>query len=196
MNEQFWAAIIGIGGVVIGSLLTGVLGRLSDRSRVRSEDERRWQGDRRVMYAKYLGLANAMLKEIDGVTIFLHRPGGQPLAKEDDELIKDGLFEYQVKWDEQLQPALGEVQLLASPEVADLADRVSGALLDVTSVAEARGALDDFYPWWDKTEKYIAKLRNAMRRELGLPPMLEVDKRKGYWPWTDESGAGGRPSSR
>ncbi|MFL6046292.1 MAG: hypothetical protein ACJ72M_14385 [Propionibacteriaceae bacterium] len=37
---------------------------------------------------------------------------------EDDEAIRELLFEYIVDWKEDLRPALGEVQLLASPEVA------------------------------------------------------------------------------
>jgi hypothetical protein len=47
------------------------------------------------------------------------------VGDEDEELMKDRLSKYRVRWDDELQPALEEVQVLASTEVAGLADRVS-----------------------------------------------------------------------
>src|SRR4051812_14500871 len=121
-----------IGGGIAVAVLSALLGRTGEKRRVRVEDDRRWLMDRRAAYAKYLGLAEVMLREIDGVAAFLSYDGQGEIPPKDEELLAEGLFDYFVKWEESLQPLLGEVQLLAVGEVADLADRVSGALMEVT----------------------------------------------------------------
>ena len=93
------------------------------------------------------------------------------------------LYAYFEQWDDDLQPALGEVQLMASSSVADLADRVSGALMDLTSNIERRGSFEEHYPAWFQTQDLIQVLRNAMREELGLPPVDADLPRDLSWPW-------------
>jgi hypothetical protein len=101
-------------------------------------------------------------------------------------MIRSDLSDYIAKWDEELQPRLGEVQLLASPEVGDLADRVAGALMSITSPIELRRTFGEYFPDWFRTQDLIVILRNAMRVELGLDPAA-VDaypaRRDPNWPW-------------
>lgn len=124
-----FALAVSIGGV----LLSNRLGRQNDERRLAAEDARRWLGDRRRVYVTFLTLAESMLREIDGIGCFLSYDGSQPIDAEDDALIQEGFLDYVARWEEELQPALLEVQLMASPAVADLADRMSGALLEVTT---------------------------------------------------------------
>ena len=79
---------------------------------------------------------------------------------------------------------LGEVQLLATPHVADLADRMSGALLELTSLVTPKGAFTQYYPTWFQTQDLLHVLRDAMRVELGLNEMETAEfRRSGDWPW-------------
>ncbi len=177
----------GLGGVV----LSGAFTRRADSRRLRAEDERRWLTDRRTAYAAFLALAESMLREVDGVAAFLPYDGAiddeDGYDEENEYLMTDGLQEYLERWEEVLQPALGEVQLLASPEVADLADRVSGALMEVTAYIERRDAFTRYYPAWFQAQDLVEVLRNAMRVELGLPAMLGdsrvAGRRSDDWPW-------------
>jgi hypothetical protein len=84
-----------------------------------------------------------MLQEIDGLAVFLSYDGTQPMSDDDEGIVSEGLFEYQVRWDEEVQPALGEVQLMATSEVVDLADRVSGVLMELTVTVEQRAVFQD-----------------------------------------------------
>jgi hypothetical protein len=171
----------GLGGVV----LSGSLARRADDRRWRAEDQRRWLADRRTTYANFLGLASSMLREIDGIGVFL-TDGDKPIPDDDEQLIANRLFEYWVRWDDELQPALGEVELLASPEVADLADRMSGALMELTAPIELRQASDDFYPLEFQAQDLLDVLRNAMRTELGLSAVSReghLGRRDDEWPW-------------
>lgn len=173
----------GLGGVALSARMT----KTADKARRIAEDDRRWQADRRTIYAQYLGLASSMLHEIDGVAAFLTYSGTEEVSDEDENLTKDGLFEYLVRWDNELQPALGEVQLLASPPVADLADRVSGALMELTATIELRGAFTSHYPMWFQAEDLLSVLRAAMRRELGVAGGLDEQRRReDDWPWLSD----------
>lgn len=90
------------------------------------------------------------------------------------------------RWEEVLQPALEEIQLLASPEVTDLADRVSGALLHITIEIETPSTFVDYYPGWFQARDLVQILRDAMRQELGLKALPEQPpdmKLKDNWPW-------------
>lgn len=169
----------GIGGV----LLSGRISRRADERRVELEDERRWLVERRQIYGAFLGLAESMLQEIDGLAVFLSSDGSEPLSEDDEALVSEGLFEYHVKWDEDLQPALGEVQLMATSPVVDLADRVSGALMELTATVELRGAFQDHYPMWFQARDLLQVLRNSMRAELGLAEIDVVSPRSPEWPW-------------
>jgi hypothetical protein len=170
----------GLGGVLLASLLT----RRADRARLKAVDDRRWLNDRRTVYAQYLGLTEAMLREIDGVAVFLPYSGGEPIGDDEEELIHEGLLNYMIRWDDRLQPALSEVQLLATPSVSDLADRMSSALMDLTAEVERRGAFVNHYPMWFQAKDLHHVLRDAMREELGLTKMPEGPfKLEAEWPW-------------
>ena len=188
MTNQTGIALIALLGVIVGAFLTGFFSWLGDRRRVRSEDARRWLADRRRTYAIFLGLAESMLREIDSVAIFLGEEG-TPISEGDEVIIKDGLLEYQDEWESVLQPAVGEVQLLATPKVADLADRVSGALLDITGEVEIRGSFDAYYAGWFQAGDLVQVLRDAMRQELGLEALAGQSwdtRRPGGWPWLND----------
>ncbi|WP_161180418.1 hypothetical protein [Streptomyces sp. SID4985] len=190
MDPQTTGALLAGGFALVGSfggvLISGSLARRADERRLAAEDERRWLTDRRASYSSYLGLAESMLKEIDSVAAFLSYDGEQPIADDDEELIVEGLADYLVKWDEALQPALGEVELLATPGVADLAGRVSGALLELTSYVETRRAFTEYYPSWFQAQDLVEVLKNAMRVELGVSATLRdatLGRRSAEWPW-------------
>jgi hypothetical protein len=181
------AGAIGIVGTIVGTVMTTWLGRSAERRRLASEDERRWLGDRRQAYSHFLTLSESMLREIDEVACFLSYDGLQDVPEEDESLREEGLFEYFGRWNEDLQPALGDVQLLAGGDVADLADRVSGALMQVTSVVERRGAFIEFYPGMFRAQDLLGVLRNAMRNELGLKDEIDVVfPRQAEWPWLQD----------
>lgn len=183
---------IGVLGTIIGVVMTTWLGRSAERRRLAAEDDRRWLADRRRIYAGFLVLAQSMLRDIDGVAVFIPYRGDEEVTAEDEALIADGLGDYVGCWDEQLQPALSDVQLVAGAEVADLADRVSGALMEITAVIERRGAFVDYYPGWFRAQDLLGVLRNAMREELGLSDAIQTDYPRGSeWPWLPE-----RPSER
>ena len=115
---------------------------------------------------------------------FLSYEGTEPISDEDEALIAEDLAEFYERWDTELQPALGDVQLLASAPVADLADRTCGALLELTGVVEHRGAFVDFYPQWFRAQDLLGVLRNAMRRELGLADEISTRlPRESLGPW-------------
>jgi hypothetical protein len=120
-DRRRWSAV----GLLLGGLVGGFIDTWSYHRSIRDEDVRRWQNDRRVAYAAYLALTNVMLRDIDGVASSLpYSDDSEPISASDEASVVDGLLDYFMRWDDELQPALGEVQLLASPEVADMADRV------------------------------------------------------------------------
>jgi len=144
------------------------------------EDTRRWQGDRRSIYARYLSLASVIFRDLDGLASYL-APAAPP-SEEDDLEIQKGLDESSVRLREELQPVLGEVQLLASPEVADLAHGVSLALMDLADEVDSRSHYDAYYPISLRTNDLLKALREAMRRELGVSGEL-VTQQPRAWPW-------------
>jgi hypothetical protein len=191
MDPQTATALLTGGFTIAGGVAVAILSALLSRSnefrKVKVEDDRRWLLDRRAIYAKYLGLAEVMLREIDGVAAFLSYDGANEISSEDEEFILQGLTDYFAKWDESLQPLLGEVQLLATGNVADLADRVSGALMEITWRIEKRASFTSYYPAWFQAQDLLQVLRDAMRTELGLPALgsLTAGPRGDDWPWLD-----------
>ncbi|WP_283139327.1 hypothetical protein [Rhizohabitans arisaemae] len=179
------AGSFALGGGLGGALLTGWMARRNERRKLAADDERRWLSDRRQIYARYLTLTQAMHREIDSIGVFLSYDGLEIVEDEQEECISDGLLGYFRRWDDELQPILLEVQLMATPPVADLADRISGALLEITTVIELRGAFIDYYPGWFQAQDLLEVLRNAMRVELGLTETLSSNPRKrdDDWPW-------------
>lgn len=190
VNTVVVAGLFGLGGGLGGVLLSALTAKWSHSRTLAAEDGRRWLVDRRAVYAAYLTLVEQMHREIDRLGVALrYDDDNPPLSTDDDEMIRDDLTDYLVKWEDELQPRLGEVQLLASPEVADLADRVAGALMDVTGPIELRWTFDKYFPDWFRTQDLIVILRNAMRVELGLP-VGAADaypaRRDPNWPWLTE----------
>ncbi|GII22179.1 hypothetical protein [Planosporangium mesophilum] len=174
-----------LGGGLGGVLLTGWITRRNETRRLAAEDSRRWLVDRRHAYAAYLTLAQAMLREIDSIAVFLSYDGAEEISEEDESIIRDGLTEYYRRWDDELQPALLEVQLMATPGVSDLADRMSGALMEITPVIEMRDSFTDYYPGWFQARDMFEVLRNTMRAELGLPAsgVRSFPVTDESWPW-------------
>lgn len=168
-----------------GALLGGLLSRGAERRRIRAEDDRRWLADRRTVYGKYLGLCKALLEQIDRIGVFLPYNPGDALSDEDDKIIREDLHDYWTRWEDVLQPALAELQLLASPKVADLSDRASAALMDITGPIETRKAFTEYYPTWFQTQDLIQVMVNSMRRELGLSdlPIEGRGRDNDQWPW-------------
>jgi hypothetical protein len=176
-----FALVGGLGGI----LLSGLLSRRHEQRRVASEDDRRWLADRRKIYASYLVLVGSMLKEIDGVGVFLSYDGTEPVPDKDEQLIKERLIDYFIRWDDELQPVLLEVELVATPQVADLAERVSDALMEITEGIERRRPFIDYHPGWFQTKDLFEVLKVAMRVELGLPEtgIPRWPKTDPNWPW-------------
>lgn len=187
MGPELIAVVVaggfGVAGTILGVVMTTWLGRSAEQRRLAAEDDRRWLADRRRVYAAFLVLSQSMLREIDGVAGFLPYRGDEEVADEDEAFMTDGLMDYHVRWDDELQPALSDVQLVAGRGVADLADRVSGALMEITAVVERRGPFVDYYPGWFRAQDLLGVLRNAMRAELGLNDAIEAAyPRDAEWP--------------
>lgn len=171
-------------GTIVGGLMTTGFGQSAERRRLAAEDDRRWLADRRKVYASFLVLSQSMLREIDGVAVFLPYQGDEEVTEEDEAFIGEGLTDYFTRWDEELQPSLGDVQLVAGADVADLTHRVSGALMEITAVVEKRGPFVNYYPGWFRAQDLLGVLRNAMRTELGLKDAVVADyPRDEQWPW-------------
>ncbi len=178
--------VFGLSGVLGGVLLTSHFTQRASQQRVSSEDERRWIADRRHVYAAYLGLIASMLKEIEGGICFLSYDGTEPIPDEHESHLKEFVFESYMRWDDELQPAVGEVQLLAEPMVAELADRTSWAIMELIGFADAREIFASFTPYLNQTRSLIDKTRNAMRRELGLTEPITTFPMPKEWPWLPE----------
>lgn len=177
-------------------MLSGWVVRRNDQRKLASEDARRWLNDRRQIYARYLVLVESMHREVDRVAMFLSYDGRKPITGEDAELLKEGIYEYYHRWDDELQPLLLEVQLMATPSVADLADRMSGALLEIAPeapIGHPPPTFIEYYPGWFQAQDLLSMLRDAMREELGMPEKLSsTESRKASgWPWLES-----RPSRK
>ncbi|MFW0769503.1 hypothetical protein ACLRGH_05680 [Arthrobacter koreensis] len=168
---------------VIGAVLAGVFSRRAENRRHQAEIDRQWVTDRRAVYARYLALAEVMHREVDAIASFLSYDGKKEVKKEDDDFISEGLTDYFATWENKLQPLLGEVQLVASKNVTDLADRVSGALIELTGFLERRQAFTSYYPVWFQAQDLIHVLRNEMRVELGLGSHGDSARVDDEWPW-------------
>ncbi len=114
-----FALVGGLGGVILSSHLAS----RTDEKRTANEDDRRWLVDRRNLYAKYLSLIASMLQGIERASVFLSHDGTKPITEEDEELVKEEVLGLYSRWDDEVQFMLGEVQLIAAPKVAELADR-------------------------------------------------------------------------
>ncbi|MGV8977254.1 MAG: hypothetical protein ACOH17_04350 [Cellulomonas sp.] len=201
MSEQLVAVVLagglGILGTVAGVAMSTWLGRSTERERRVAQDARRWQTDRRGVYSAFLGLSESLLYDIDQVSHYLSYDGTQDVPEENRRRTAEQLEDYFIRWQDDLQPALGEVQLLASSRVADLADRVSAALMEITGGVEMGDSYTNFSPEFFRARDLVGVLRNAMRNELGLDDPLDLGpRREANWPWLTppRSGAARHPS--
>jgi hypothetical protein len=190
MDSQLLTASLtgafGLCGVLSGVLLSGRLARRTDQQRITNEDERRWLSDRRHAYATYLGLIVSMLKDLDKTSSFLSYDGTEPVKSEDEPIIAEDSLDFYTKWDDELQPVLGDVQLLASPRVAELADRTSWALMELNGMIDSQLTYDTVTKFSYKTRYLIDATRNAMRAELGLTDPIKTFPMPRDWPWLED----------
>jgi hypothetical protein len=172
-----------LGGVLLGALLTHFLSQRGEITRLAAEDSRRWLNERRGIYSRYLVLCEDMLREIDGVACFLSYDGSEPISHKGEEEIREGLVEFLVKWHDNLQPLLSDVQLIATPEVSDLAKRTSFALMAASDPVERREVYVEYTTIGFQARDLLQVLRNQMRTELGLTPIREGPVSEPDWPW-------------
>lgn len=184
MSDSQLALVAGAFALV-GVLLGGAVNSFTAWRQRSADDKRRWLADRRSLYANYLGITASKLQEIDSIAVFLRHNQDEPMPNDEDRgIVKEGLSDYFVSWETDVQPALGEVQLLASDRVADLADRVSAALMEVTVYLEREETFTDYYPMWFQAQDLLTVLRNAMREELGLEELDDAAARRDpAYPW-------------
>lgn len=177
-----------LGGGLGGVILSGRLALRTEKRRIMSDDERRWLNDRRQVYSAYLALAESMLQQIDRFGTFLrYDENAEDISEEDEEIIGEGLLDYHMRWDDELQPALGEVQLMASPKVVELTERTSSALMEIGGEIEIRGTFTEYHVGWYMARDMIQVLRNEMRIELGLPEAnVNQFPRSEDWPWLSD----------
>lgn len=173
MNPAAVAMISGafaLTGGLGGALLAGFLTIRANKSKQDDEDSRRWQSDRRKIYAQYLGLLESMVRQSEDFTEVMDPKRWD----EDSELVakfaRDASKDYLQRWQREVEPTMFEIQLMASPKVADLAVALARSLLNLeTSLNEQITSIEfeeEILPhYW----REIAVLRNAMRNELNLP---------------------------
>ena len=185
----------GLGGVILSNYLASRM----DERRVANEDQRRWLVDRRDLYAQYLSLVASMLKSVDEVSIFLSRDGTEPITQESEDIVKRGVLDLYGRWEAGVQPMLGEIELITTPSVLEIADRVSWALMKLIGYMDSRktwiGDIDTRKNYLEVNEAYyrtlqlVECLRNAMRSELGLAePVHTWPKTNEWldWPWLSD----------
>jgi hypothetical protein len=190
MTPEITTAVLtgtfGLCGVLGGVLLSGYFSRRAERSRVASEDERRWLADRRHVYAAYLAIVTSMLRNIDSMLAFLPASEAKKITAKDESFLKEEVFDFYGRWDDELQPALGDVQLLAGPSVAELADRTSWALMELNGFMDSRQNYEIVNEYAFKTRYLLDAIRNAMRTELGLTSPIKTFPMPEDWPWLSD----------
>jgi hypothetical protein len=180
------AGTFGLSGVLGGVLLTNHFTQRAYKQRITSEDERRWFVDRRKVYARYLALITSMLRSLDGTAVFLASEERPAVPTDDEAILKQDVFDFYRQWDDDLQPVLGEVQLLAEPNVAELADRTSWALMELNGFIDSRQPFEMVYEYGFKARHLLDALRNAMRAEIGLTKPVRTFPMPKDWPWLPE----------
>jgi len=172
----------GLGGALGGVLLTSHFAQHADQRRITSEDERRWLADRRQVYAAYLAIVTSMLRSIDGTSSHLSSEA-KAVATDAESILNEDVSTFYDRWDDELQPALGEVQLLAGPTVAELADRTSWALMELNGFIDSRQMFETVMEYEFKTRYLLEGTRNAMRAEIGLTSPIKTFPMPKDWPW-------------
>lgn len=175
-----FAIIGGYGGV----LLTSRMNTRVQNQRQSAEDARRWLQDRREIYARFLSIAESILRSIDSTAAFMSYDGKQSVTAEEQGYIREGVFDNVYKMDDELEPVLYEIQLMSSSTVADLADRVCGALMLINEDVHPNKIFTEYYPGWFQARDLIEVLRDSMRQELGLSALeAKTFPRDSDWPW-------------
>jgi hypothetical protein len=129
-----------LGGSLSGVLVTAYLKRRAERERIAVEDRRRWVAEWRHAYAGYLGIARSISDDLV--------EAAKELDLHTDKLVK--------KWHIKLQPALGEVMLIATPEVVELAARLADGLLYLIAVLIDDKRQSTFESWTDRCGELLA----------------------------------------
>jgi hypothetical protein len=141
-----------LGGSLSGVLVTAYLKRRAERERIAVEDRRRWVAEWRHAYAGYLGIARSISDDLVAAGNYLRPESDKEAAKELD-LHTDKLVK---KWHIKLQPALGEVMLIATPEVVELAARLADGLLYLIAVLIDDKRQSTFESWTDRCGELLA----------------------------------------
>lgn len=173
MEPEVVTGLFALGGVILGSGATHLFGLVAARQKTQAEDDRRWLADRRTIYAAFLGLCESLLWESQKVVWALPRMWDEDVAAGEDpdpESYNDSLtnliYEFHNRVDTELLTALGELQLMAGPQVADSAHTSALALqVGISAELEQTEAREVF----TLVKDLVSDLRDAMRVELGLP---------------------------
>ncbi|MEZ5216166.1 MAG: hypothetical protein R2715_06125 [Ilumatobacteraceae bacterium] len=188
--------LLSVLAALLGSVATYLLSRSGDRRRLAAEDQRRWLNDRRTLYSRYLGLVEGLERDADSIACFLpHDDDAPPMTAEDERLVREMSHDWIERWDTELQPMLSEMELLATPDVADLAVRAAHGILAAVPQSQYLGpeqskvtpnAYSDHWPTQQMAKGLRELLRNAMRVELGLELVSSQTPSDRDWPWLPE----------
>jgi hypothetical protein len=184
MNVQLVTALLtgafGLGGVLGGATLTSRLSRRADQQRIAAEDQRRWLSDRRQLYAAYLALVVALLTEIERARALLSNDANRRVSDDTLREIAESVTNIYLRCEGEVGQALGEVQFLAEPNVAELAERTLWAIyelnafIDVTRPPFTDEFFSIFADYAAKVDNLIQTMRNAMREELGIQEPIRM----------------------
>ncbi|MFI8778072.1 hypothetical protein ACIGH6_13430 [Brachybacterium paraconglomeratum] len=178
------AGLIGVGGSLCGVLLSTFLGSRAERRKLAETDARRWLEDRRRVYADFLLLSQSMSRQIEIAALNLPYDDSKSEDEDARAIRVDQVYEYYGRWDDELQVILAEIMLVGGADVADMASRVSDALMDLGGFAEVGGYFVDFYPKKHRTDDLIGLLRNTMRGDLGNHEGIGARPTgDAEWPW-------------
>ena len=88
---------------IFGPLWTWFVGWETDRRRQKTDDDRRWLADRRVLYSRYLSLLKKLEEDSHGIAVFLPRNAEAPAVSDEDRtLIDEMLLEWTMMWQDEL----------------------------------------------------------------------------------------------
>jgi hypothetical protein len=172
-SVQTW--LLGLVALIVGAVLGHLSGRAADSRRLAAEDARRWVSDRRHLYARFLGLVESLHREADSLACFLPEQPGDWSKPDDEAFLFEESFDWMTRWDDEVQPLLGEVELMATQPVADLAARAAHGILAAVPQSQHLGP--------DRRHSARRAGRNAMREELGIGPVTNTAPGDPEWPW-------------
>lgn len=188
--------LLSVLAALLGSAATYLMSRSGDRRRLAAEDERRWLNDRRTLYARYLGLVEYLERDADSIACFLpHDEDAPAMDDENERLVREMFQEWMERWDRELQPMISEMELLASPKVADLATRAAHGILAAVPQPQYFGqghsritpaVYSDHWPTHQMAKGLRELLGNEMRIELGLDLASNQATDDHDWPWLPE----------